>query len=112
MWLAAARIHMVLQWWQIAEPHTKSMLRLGLNSKEIDLLGHDRLRGIRAAAETGSQTNILLGVLDSRTRRLCRCFIRGLVRDSKADPISLLKAAHAAEHDTTPSTTQLLEWER
>ena len=94
MWLLAARLHYLGDWLTLARTLKPRLPFLRLGSKEQRLVGPDGLEVLRAGA---SRNKSLVLLTDDRARRRCRCFMRSLERDKKADPSLLLRKASDVE---------------
>ena len=104
-WLATARLYQIFQWQQLAQALQPSLLELRLTASELRTLGPDALRRPLRAAASKRSNETLIGLVDGRTRLACRCFLRGLGSEPKADPGEvLLEEARMGGNTPQPPT--------
>jgi hypothetical protein len=86
MWLLTARAHHVHEWVRMARRHTVALDNVVWTEEEKEAFGST------LALLQSTSRPALGGVLDAEALRLCRCYLRGIAKDWKADPM-LLPAA-------------------
>lgn len=109
LWLLAARLHYVREWLRVARslrprPFGDSARRVRLTSTERRAFGPAALDALRAAPRS-SANGTLATLADDQVRRRCRCFMRSLARDKKAEPLHLL-TLEAGKRSRAVQTTQ------
>eukprot|EP00322_Chrysochromulina_rotalis_P009804 CAMPEP_0115849386 /NCGR_PEP_ID=MMETSP0287-20121206/11424_1 /TAXON_ID=412157 /ORGANISM="Chrysochromulina rotalis, Strain UIO044" /LENGTH=470 /DNA_ID=CAMNT_0003303355 /DNA_START=214 /DNA_END=1626 /DNA_ORIENTATION=+ len=95
MWLLAARLHHLGDWYSISQKMRPRLSNLHLDPTERNLIGPTAFRVLRSGLK--GRNDSLAELTDENTRRRCRCFVRSLSRDKKADPIPLLRKASPLE---------------
>lgn len=101
MWQLAARLHHVYEWLSVARTLKPRLPSLRLSREEKQLVGVAGLEVLRASAMRNAS---LARLADAETRRRCRCFLRSLGQDRKAEPTSLLRGAGVqGDQATTPA---------
>jgi hypothetical protein len=91
MWLLAARAHHVHEWTRLAKSRAAALSGVEWTQQERESFGPT------AALLRSTSRPALGGLLDEEALRLCRCFLRGIGRDRRADPLLLMQQAAAAE---------------
>lgn len=89
MWLLAARAYHAYQWIRLAKSRSPALAEVKWSKKEsLSFASTDTL--LRSTSRP-----TLSSVLDLEALRLCRCFLRGITKDKKADQVLQEQAAAA-----------------
>ena len=111
LWLLAARLHWIREWRALARGMTPRLASLRIGPWEQLHAGLMVGPALVARAHGGAGVgNELAGLTNADTLRRCRCFMRSLGRDKKADPSLLLR--HAAEEEVPAEVTSSLGAQR
>lgn len=103
MWLLVSRLYYVSEWLTLARKMRPRLPYLRLADIERRAIGPIGLAVLRASALRNTS---LKAMVDERTLQRCRCFLRNLHRDKKADAMLLLRRASKAEMPrATPGQT-------
>jgi len=92
LWLLATRLHHLREWLAMARAIRPKLNggAVGLTSAEHALVGTRGLDAMRTP--DGRNASRFAELVDSSSHRRCRCFMRSLTQDRKADALQLLVA--------------------
>ena len=105
LWLLSARLHHLRDWLTMARavrPQLDSHA-VAFSASERALLGEPAFEALRMSTERNS-SRVFLPLVDSESHRRCRCFMRSLSKDKKADAVALLTGQPKGKGSSTRSS--------